>query len=120
MIRTPIHTGSKDEDYGIEILVLGVLLLVKGHKISIAKFNEILDTMGKRLGKRFTCALRCADDETKSDGEGRCVENAEKSLYPVYGAILVNGHRRCGTRQPRMADAGRGCEKVWDDIKIKG
>lgn len=54
---------------------------------------------------------------TKSDGDGKCVENAEKSFCLVDGAVLVNGHGHCGTRQPRMTDAERGCEKVWDDVK---
>ena len=56
MIRTPFRTGSKHEDYGIEILVLAVLLLVKGHKGSIANFSKIFDTV-----ERSSCASRCVD-----------------------------------------------------------
>jgi hypothetical protein len=41
------------EDYSIEILVLGVSLLVKGHKGSIANFSKIFDTVVERP----TCAL---------------------------------------------------------------
>jgi hypothetical protein len=77
------------EDYGIEILVLGVSLLVKGHKSSIANFSEILDTVVKRP----TCALRCTDGDTKSDRAGECVENAEKSFCLVCGAVLIDGDK---------------------------
>lgn len=77
------------EDYGIEILVLGVSLLVKRHKGSIANFSEILDT----VVERSTCALGCADGDTKSDGAGECVEDAEESFCLVCGAVLVDGDK---------------------------
>jgi hypothetical protein len=86
-----VHTGEDvvHEDYGIEILVLGVSLLVKGHKSSIANFCEILDT----VVKRSTCALRCTDGNTKSDRAGQSVENAEKCLCLVCGAVLIDGDK---------------------------
>jgi len=86
-----VHAGEDvvHKDYGIEILVLGVSLLVKGHKGSIANFSEILDT----VVESSTRALRCADGDTKSDGAGECVENAEESFCLVSGAILVDGDK---------------------------
>jgi len=86
-----VHAGEDvvHEDYGIEILVLGVSLLVKGHKGSIANFSKILDTVVERP----TCALRCADGDTKSDGAGECVENAEEGFCLVCGAVLVDGDK---------------------------
>jgi hypothetical protein len=100
------------EDYGIEIFVLGVSLLVKGHKGSIANFGEILDTVVKRP----TCALGCADGDTKADGTGQCVENAEKSFCLVCGAVFVNGDKDVVvTKDGRYAE--EGCEKVWDDVE---
>jgi hypothetical protein len=77
------------EDYGIEILVLGVSLLVKGHKGSIANFSKIFDTVVERP----TCALRCADGDTKADGAGECVENAEEGFCLVCGTVLVDGDK---------------------------
>ena len=77
------------EDYGIEILVLGVSLLVKGHKSSIANFSKILNTVVERP----TCALRCTDGDTKSDRAGECVENAEEGFCLVCRAILVDGDK---------------------------
>lgn len=77
------------ENYGIEILVLGVALLMKGHKSSIADFCEVLDT----VVKRSTRALRCTDGDTKPDRAGQCVENAEKCLCLVRGAVLINGNK---------------------------
>jgi hypothetical protein len=86
-----VHTGEDvvHEDYGIEILVLGVSLLVKGHKGSIANFSKVLDTVVERP----TCALGCADGDTKSDGAGECVENAEEGFCLVCGAVLVDGDK---------------------------
>lgn len=77
------------EDYGIEILVLRVSLLVKGHKGSIANFSKILDT----VVECSTCALRCADGDTKTDRAGECVENAEEGFCLVCGAVLVDGDK---------------------------
>jgi hypothetical protein len=86
-----VHTGEDvvHEDYRIEIFILGVSLLVKGHKGSIANFGEILDTVVKRP----TSALRCADGDTKSDRTGQCVENAEKGFCLVCGAVFINGDK---------------------------
>ena len=77
------------KDYGIEILVLGVSLLVKGDKGSIANFSKILDTVVERP----TCALGCADGDTKSDGTGECVENAEEGFCLVCGSVFVDGDK---------------------------
>ena len=77
------------EDYSIEILVLGVSLLMEGHKGSIANFSKILDTVVERP----TCALRRANGDTKSDRAGECVENAEEGFCLVCGAVLVDGDK---------------------------
>ena len=100
------------EDYGIEILVLGISLLVKGDKGSIANFSKILDTVVERP----TRALRCADGDTKSDGAGECVENAEEGFCLVCGAILVDGDKDVVvTKDGRDSEEGR--EEVWDDVE---
>jgi len=77
------------EDNGIEVLVLGVSLLVKWDKGSIANFSEILDT----VVERSTCTLRRANGDTKPDGAGECVKNAEESFCLVRGAVLIDGDK---------------------------
>jgi hypothetical protein len=85
---------------------------MKGHKSSIANFSEILDTVVKRP----TCALRCSDGDTKPDGAGQCVENAEKCLCLIRGAVLVNGDKYVVVTKDGR-DAEEGCKKVWDDVE---
>jgi hypothetical protein len=109
-----VHAGEDvvHENYGIEILVLGTSQLMKGNKCSIANFSEVLDTVVERT----TCALGCADGDTKSDGASDCVENAENGFCLVCGAVLVDGYKDVVvTEDSRDTEERR--EEVWDDIE---
>ena len=84
---------------------------MEGDKCRIANFSEVFDTVVECT----TCALGCADSDSKSDGAGDCIKDAENGLCLVRGPVLVDGDKDVVVTEYGR-DAEEDGEEVWDDI----
>jgi hypothetical protein len=96
----------------VECLILLLSKLEKGAEGGVPDLCKVLDAMIEGS----TCTTTRPDDDPESDRTAQSIEDPEKSLGLIRGAVLINGHKYVLKAQ-HGGGTEEGGEEVRDDVE---